>query len=441
MFRNIFSQSTSSVPTTLTASRQPASRQHPSAAPPPYDALTHALALANLQSPRAILPAGLMSLQPMATALQRGMTTAQISATLEVRGTITDSKQLEVEVPADISFLLDISGSMSNAPARAMDEQLQWLIFHSQLIHNNDFVQIAAFNSTTKLLMKPTRRENLTISAVTALNIPQLPNGGTQLWDAMSTVVEARKTYLAEKAAKQAIKQMVDGGHHRPKPRQKAFVMLVLTDGESSGSPEAITARLKNIGQEIPNFHMHILGVNLNPSTEAILQAVVSANPKRCEFTNVVSGHGAVADAIRDSFRTHFTKTITNVRHVMRSMTVGADGQVTVKERQLDPSSTYGPGHHGHAYGGPGQHTIATPAHFHVHEQARVAPSKGGSHLGQAYHVSGHRHQQAIQAHAHVDGHAHGAQHNAHVARPQWPQCRHGAGCQNNLYGTCKFRH
>jgi Mg-chelatase subunit ChlD len=296
----------------------------------------------------------------MTAALSMGMTNPQMTASVSVRGTIIDKKQVEVEVPADICFLLDVSGSMAGAPAAAMDAQLKWLLFDSELIHGNDYVQISTFNSDTQLLLKPTKRENLSHAQVNALNISDLPSGGTRLWDAMAAVIESRKTYLAQKAEKLALKEAV----HRGKRPQKAFVMLVLTDGESSGDHRLMLARLKSIGQEVTNFHLHILGVHLNSKTEAILQEVVSANPKRCEFTNIVSGHGAVTDAIRDSFRTHFTKTITKVRHVMRSITIGSDHKMKVDERELSPN-----GHHIHRHDA-GHHSLSQTSHACFHQSA-----------------------------------------------------------------------
>ena len=241
-----------------------------------------------------------------------------------------------------------------------MDAQLKWLLFDSELIHGNDYVQISTFNSDTQLLLKPTKRENLSHAQVNALNISDLPSGGTRLWDAMAAVIESRKTYLAQKAEKLALKEAV----HRGKRPQKAFVMLVLTDGESSGDHRLMLARLKSIGQEVTNFHLHILGVHLNSKTEAILQEVVSANPKRCEFTNIVSGHGAVTDAIRDSFRTHFTKTITKVRHVMRSITIGSNNKMKVDERELSPN-----GHHIHRHDA-GHHSLSQTSQACFHQSA-----------------------------------------------------------------------
>ena len=115
--------------------------------------------------------------------------------------------------------------------------------------------------------------------------------------------------------------------------------MLVLTDGESSGDHKVMMRRLENISREIPHFHLHILGINLSSKAEQLLQEVVSAEPKRCEFTNIKYGHGAVANAMEDSFK-HFTQTITKVRHVIRKLQLDEHGTVKFVQHDVRPSSS-----------------------------------------------------------------------------------------------------
>ena len=116
--------------------------------------------------------------------MSAGLSNPAMHVAMHMKGTIVETEK--VDVPTDICFLLDISGSMAGAPARAMDEQLKWLLFRSELMNANDFVNINGFNSTSHLLMKATKVEKLTEAEVSALRIPALPSGGTQLWDAMA---------------------------------------------------------------------------------------------------------------------------------------------------------------------------------------------------------------------------------------------------------------
>lgn len=220
---------------------------------------------------------------------------------------------------ADICFLLDVSGSMSGAPAQAMAAELEWFIFDSEMVLKEDTVEIVSFNHTTQKLLKPTFFPKLERANIQGLQIAKQGSGGTALWTAMDSVLDARKDFLEQKREKEKEAE-------RKPQKKKAFVLLVLTDGASGDSPEHIKKRLHTIGREIPHFHMHILGIHLDANTMSVLEDVKAANPKRCEVTNVSGGHAG--GAIQSSFRTHFTKTVTHVRTMERKLEVDHHGVV-----------------------------------------------------------------------------------------------------------------
>lgn len=224
-----------------------------------------------------------------------------------------------VVMSADICFLLDVSGSMAGSSAKAMANELEWFLFDSQLLDPMDTVQIFSFNSEVEEILKPTFRQNLSRENIDALRIREKGSGGTQLWQAMNAVFDARKAFVARKREKAMEKE------HRLPQKQKGFVLLVLTDGESRGSPTEVMARLQHIGTEIPQFHMHFLGIKLDEQSVAALEQVKRVNPKRCDVTNVTcSGHAS--HAIKDSFRTHFTRTVHHVRTAWREVGVDPTG-------------------------------------------------------------------------------------------------------------------
>jgi len=247
-----------------------------------------------------------------------------------------DRTEAKVESGIDIQLLLDVSGSMAGGPIRRLNEELQFLLFQSGCVREGDFVSIAAFNSDVTTVLPWTRRSKLSQSSVT------LPNatGGTELWHAIHCVIDERKRFQTAKNQKRMEEKKLPRG-------KKPFVLLVLTDGDSSESKrtaDSVKARIATIGinHEVAHFHMHVLGINLGDAAEMTLQDVCSASMKKCQVTNI-RGNLHATDAIRDGFRKVFTKVINTV--TKRTIMAGPDGSITVRDQVVHARSV---GHRSH---------------------------------------------------------------------------------------------
>jgi Mg-chelatase subunit ChlD len=337
--------------------------------------------------------------------------------------------QKKVELGVDVTFLLDVSGSMAGLPAKTMASELEWFVCEAKMLQPKDTVEVLAFNDAVSQMLIPTWVHALSQKRLKDLNIAGAGSGGTRLWDAIDYAINKRKAYLDKRKA------------DKPHGRVKATVLLVLTDGASEGSHAALMARLAGIGKEIPHFHMHVLGINLGSSAEAILNELTGANKKRVNFTNIRGGHAT--HAIQDSFRTHFTKTVVQSR-VVESVTViksqaiqhgGPGGQLAL-----------GTGHQG------GMHQLTQQfAQFAL--QAPPGPALRPSHASH-HNAPAHAHaqQQPVRQQAHSQSRPPPALMSAPPAAPTHssaaklvPDCPYGRRCNTFAVGykgpKCSYHH
>lgn len=168
-------------------------------------------------------------------------------------------------------------------------------------LQNNDFLNISVFNHTLTELLPYTNQSRLSPTSISDLNIAHRCGGGTHLWDSICEVVNQRAAFNQEKLRK----------GKKPKP----FIVLVLTDGEDSGSRtslEATKERLRIPGS--PDFHLHLVGIGLTQSAKQSLLGVAEGM-NHVEFTALESRDHHVS-AIHQGFR-HFATTIQVKRRVV----------------------------------------------------------------------------------------------------------------------------
>lgn len=236
-----------------------------------------------------------------------------------------DTTEETISLGADICFLLDTSGSMAGSRARKMASELEYFIYDSKQLEDNDFIEIVSFNSSKATLLKPTRyskiKENK--SAIRDLGIATMGSAQTYMWTAISDTLQEREAYIAAK--KKAILEA-----HKKMPKQKAYILLILTDGEATDSAVApkLKDKLKHLGHNVPHFHCTLLGVDgMTFELEAIAKDVLSGS-KHAEVVNLTGNGGShVESAIQEGFRTQFVKTVTKVRHEVRQIKVSQDGR------------------------------------------------------------------------------------------------------------------
>ena len=55
--------------------------------------------------------------------------------------------QKKVELGVDVTFLLDVSGSMAGLPAKTMASELEWFVCEAKMLQPKDTVEVLAFNN------------------------------------------------------------------------------------------------------------------------------------------------------------------------------------------------------------------------------------------------------------------------------------------------------
>ena len=203
--------------------------------------------------------------------------------------------------------------------------------FVHNVLQKNDFLNISVFNQTLTELLPYTNQSTLSTTAIPDLNIASRCGVGTHLWDSICEVVNQRAAFIQEKFSK----------GKKPKP----FIMLVLTDGEDSGSRtslEATKERLRKPGS--PDFHLHLVGIGLTQSAKRSLMGVAEGI-NHVEFTALESGDHHVS-AIHEGFRRFATTIQVKRRVVIQECRVDRTGlqavaQMTQRSRVevLDASS------------------------------------------------------------------------------------------------------
>lgn len=212
----------------------------------------------------------------------------------------------EVSKSMDITFLLDMSGSMAGAPAAAMERQLINFI-GSSTVHDDDTIQVIGFDDHTAELLPCTKKCNLNQGRISSLEIRNLEGfgTGTRLWDAIHACTEQRRLFV------QGRRHKVHG--FTPKP----YLMLVLSDGEDSASNDKLKSHLLHPG--IPDFHVHLIGLG-NQSFAGMRR--LSENCGHIQFNQVDVGAGSgVEQAMEDIFRTKFVTSLENTRRVVMTTT------------------------------------------------------------------------------------------------------------------------
>jgi uncharacterized protein YegL len=228
--------------------------------------------------------------------------------------TVVETVVMEQPVPAttiktkahdlDICALLDLSGSMSGSKAQAVQTHLEEFIFGpGSCVMDADRVQIVGFDSNHRELQAPTKRSDMTVTALRGLGIAGLRGfgGGTRLWDAVKWCVDRRVAYVQSRRAKVPA--------FEPKP----FVLMVLTDGEDGGSAVSVAVLQTLLAHPgFPHCHVHFVGLGAERSFEAM--RMLSMGIEHVQFSVVTEGSAGVIQGI---FRKHFAATVQRVRNIV----------------------------------------------------------------------------------------------------------------------------
>lgn len=255
----------------------------------------------------------------------------EFRATLEVRGTQRQVVETTKDICMDVMLLLDVSGSMSGAPARTMSQEVLTLLTDG-VLEPKDTVHVLTFNEQVQELQKPQYLEKLSHTDITSLCscIASSGSGGTKLYTAMEDAIRRREAFLAAKAAH---------GHGSAAQHQsgvqKTFLLLVLTDGASADSYEPMRRRLASIRETIPTFQLCIVGIGLDEDSQAKLKAVTAADRTCCSFANVAQGAHA-SDAIKAGFHQHIRQRVVKQRQILRQLVMRSDGTAVLHQQERD---------------------------------------------------------------------------------------------------------
>eukprot|EP00741_Cyanophora_paradoxa_P018059 tig00021037_g17438.t1 len=186
----------------------------------------------------------------------------------------------------DVTFLIDVSGSMQGEPLATALEGVAGL--HKEL-NDSDRVSLLLFDTNRFNLMEPNsimKKENLNIESLIA-KAKGKGGGGTYLRDAMIWAMEE-----------------IMPKHPHAKENGYIQQLVVLTDGADTGSDvsrEKLAEAVANC--KIPKFNLIFLSVGVSGSARDEYQALCA--PKHCHFMECDSNAAAnIKKLFRDVIKT-----------------------------------------------------------------------------------------------------------------------------------------
>lgn len=204
---------------------------------------------------------------------------------------ITEKAEKKVELGANITFLIDISGSMSGSKIRAVEEGLIGLC---KQLHKGDFISIIGFNRTATVLFQGFAQKACKndCEEIRNLHLRTLTNYCTAMRDAIKFAIDERESYERK----------------NPKILSKLFQLFCLTDGcDNISKLDEATAKAMLLGaaNRNQNFHFEIVSVDVS-NEEAASNHNLVKNCKRCKHSKL--GNCSIEDLIRTSFLKEITK-------------------------------------------------------------------------------------------------------------------------------------
>lgn len=194
--------------------------------------------------------------------------------------TATSVQRILVQKPAKFktkrlklvaAWLQDVSGSMWGDRCRRALDGLS--LFHSDVLHDDDYLGVLTFDSSVNILHAPMKVGKIDKDA-DRRKIAKAGGGCTAIYDSIKVCVDNLKDKFSD----------VKYAHIN---KDALFQLVLVTDGGDNSSRTSLSDAAALVARPgIPNFHLVVVGIGMGSSTAATLRDTLCA-PHHAQYIDV----------------------------------------------------------------------------------------------------------------------------------------------------------